>query len=220
METLVTKIVSIVLPSEINNMEQRIVEKAQELFFRYGLKSVTMDDIASNLGASKKTIYQYFKDKDHLVDAVVQREIEQDMHECTSIACSCDNAVQEVFRGFEMLQEMLTTMNPAIIFEMQKYHPEAYKKMNAHKNKFFVNIMKENLIKGIKEGYYREDINVEVIARYRVESIFLGFNPEVFMQSKFTLVQVEMELMEHFLYGICTPKGQKLITKYKQQREK
>ena len=77
-------------------MEQRIVEKAQELFFRYGLKSVTMDDIASNLGASKKTIYQYFKDKDHLVDAVVQREIEQDMHECTLITCSCNNAVQEV----------------------------------------------------------------------------------------------------------------------------
>lgn len=217
---MVTKIVSLVLPSEFIIMEQRIVEKAQELFFRYGLKSVTMDDIASNLGASKKTIYQYFKDKDHLVDAVVQREIEQDMHECTLIACSCNNAVQEVFRGFEMLQEMLTTMNPAIIFEMQKYHPEAYKKMNAHKNKFFVNIMKENLIKGIKEGYYREDINVEVIARYRVESIFLGFNPDVFMQGKFTLLEVEMELMEHFLYGICTPKGQKLINKYKQQREK
>jgi AcrR family transcriptional regulator len=201
-------------------MEQRIVEKAQELFFRYGLKSVTMDDIASNLGASKKTIYQYFKDKDHLVDAVVQREIEQDMHECTSIACSCDNAVQEVFRGFDMMQEMLTTMNPAIIFEMQKYHPEAYKKMNAHKNKFFVNIMKENLKKGIEEGNYRENLNIEVIARYRIESIFLGFNPDVFMQGKYTLLQVEMELMEHFLFGICTTKGQKLIQKYKQQREK
>lgn len=201
-------------------MEQRIVEKAQELFFRYGLKSVTMDDIASNLGASKKTIYQYFKDKDHLVDAVVQKEIEKDMHECTSIACSCDNTIQEVYRGFEMLQEMLTTMNPAIIFEMQKYHPEAYKKMNALKNKFLVNIIKENLLKGIKEGYYREDINVEVMARFRVESIFLGFNPDVFMQGKLTLLQVEMELMEHFLFGICTPKGQKLIYKYKQQREK
>lgn len=201
-------------------MEQRIVEKAQELFFRYGIKSVTMDDIASNLGASKKTIYQYFKDKDHLVDAVVQKEIEQDMHECTSIACSCDNAVQEVFRGFDMMQEMLTTMNPAIIFEMQKYHPESYKKMNAHKNMFFVNIIKENLKKGIQEGYYREDINMEIIARYRIESIFLGFNPEIFMQGKYTLLQVEMELMTHFLYGICTAKGQKLITKYKQQREK
>ncbi|WP_439505027.1 TetR/AcrR family transcriptional regulator [Sediminibacterium sp.] len=201
-------------------MEQRIVEKAQELFFRYGLKSVTMDDIASNLGASKKTIYQYFKDKDHLVDAVVQREIEQDMNECTLIASSCDNAVQEVFKGFDMLQEMLTTMNPAIIFEMQKYHPEAYKKMNAHKNKFFVNIMRENLKKGIEEGNYRADINVEIISRYRVESIFLGFNPDVFTLGKFSLIQVEMELMEHFLYGICTPKGQKLITKYKQQREK
>ena len=80
--------------------------------------------------------------------------------------------------------------------------------------------MKENLIKGIDEGYYRADINVDIIARYRVESIFLGFNPEIFTQGKLSLVQVEMELMEHFLHGICTPKGQKLINKYKQQREK
>ncbi len=201
-------------------MEQRIVEKAQELFFRYGLKSVIMYDIASNLGSSKKTIYQYFKDKDHLVDAVVQKEIEQDMHDCTIIASSCDNAVHEVFKGFDMMQEMLTTMNPAIIFEMQKYHPAAYQKMHAHKNHFFVNTMINNLRKGIAEGYYRENINVEVMARYRIESIFLAFNPDIFMQGKFTLVQVEMELMEHFLYGICTPKGLKLITKYKQQREK
>lgn len=201
-------------------MEQRIVEKAQELFFRYGLKSITMDDIASNLGASKKTIYQYFKDKDSLVDAVVQREIEQDMQECGRIAVSCENAVHEVFKAFDMLQEMLTTMNPSIIFEMQKYHPEAYKKMNAHKNKFFVNIIKENLIRGIAEGNYREDLNIDILSRYRIESVFLGFNPEIFMQGKFTLVEVEMELMEHFLYGICTPKGQKLIHKYKKQREK
>ncbi|WP_026764703.1 MULTISPECIES: TetR/AcrR family transcriptional regulator [Sediminibacterium] len=201
-------------------MEQRIVEKAQELFFRYGLKSITMDDIASNLGASKKTLYQYFKDKDSLVDAVVQKEIEQDMQECGRIAVSCDNAVHEVFRAFDMLQEMLTTMNPSIIFEMQKYHPEAYKKMNAHKNKFFVNITKENLIRGIAEGNYREDLNIDILSRYRIESVFLGFNPEIFMQGKFTLVEVEMELMEHFLYGICTPKGQKLIHKYKKQREK
>lgn len=201
-------------------MEQRIVEKAQELFFRYGLKSITMDDIASNLGASKKTLYQYFKDKDSLVDAVVQREIEQDMQECGHIAISCDNAVHEVFKAFDMLQEMLTSMNPAIIFEMQKYHPEAYKKMNAFKNKFFVNITKENLIRGIAEGNYREDLNIDILSRYRIESVFLGFNPEIFMQGKFTLVEVEMELTEHYLYGICTPKGQKLIHKYKKQREK
>lgn len=201
-------------------MEQRIVEKAQELFFRYGLKSVTMDDIASNLGSSKKTIYQYFKDKDHLVDAVVQREIEQDKKDCTIIASSCENAIQEIFKGFDTMHEMLSTMNPAIIFEMQKYHPAAYQKMNAHKNKFFVNIMKENLKRGIAEGNYRENINIDVMARYRIESIFLGFNPEILMQGKYTLVQVELELMEHFLYGICTPKGLKLINKYKQQREK
>ena len=79
--------------------------------------------------------------------------------------------------------------------------------------------MKENL-KEVLQKVIRENINIDVMARYRIESIFLGFNPDILMQGKYTLVQVELELMEHFLYGICTPKGLKLINKYKQQREK
>ncbi len=104
-------------------MEQRIAEKAKELFYKYGLKSVTMDDIASNLGVSKKTIYQYYADKDALIDAVMQLEIDNDVKECAFHATVSENPVHEVFMALDMMQEILSTMNPAIIFEMQKYHP-------------------------------------------------------------------------------------------------
>ncbi len=201
-------------------MEQRITEKAQELFFRYGLKNVTMDDIATHLGMSKKTIYQYYTDKDALIDAVVQREIDNDVVECAVHRQKCENAVHEVFLALDMMQEMMSTMNPVIIFEMQKYYPSAFKKMNDHKNKFLYKIIKENLELGIKEEMYREDINPDILAKFRIESIFIAFNPELFPTNKYTLFQIETQMMEHFLYGICTTKGQKQLIKYKKQRQK
>ena len=201
-------------------MEQRIVEKAQELFFRFGLKNVTMDDIATKLGMSKKTIYQYYTDKDTLIDAVVQREIDNDVVECAGHLLVSENAVHEVFLALDMMQEMMSTMNPVIFFEMQKYYPSAFKKMNDHKNKFLYKIIKENIERGISEELYRENINVEILTKFRIESIFMAFNTELFPPIKYTLLQIETAMMEHFLHGICSAKGQKQIIKYKNQRKK
>jgi AcrR family transcriptional regulator len=201
-------------------MEQRITEKAQELFFRYGLKNVTMDDIATHLGMSKKTIYQYYSDKDALVDAVVQKEIDNDVIECAGHRQKCENAVHEVFLALDMMQEMMSTMNPVIIFEMQKYYPSAFRKMNDHKNKFLYKVIRENIELGIKEEMYRSDINPDILAKFRIESIFIAFNPDLFPSNKYSLFQIETHLMEHFLCGICTTKGLKQLFKYKNQRQK
>jgi TetR/AcrR family transcriptional regulator, cholesterol catabolism regulator len=200
--------------------EERIVQKAHELFFRYGLKSVTMDDIASNLGVSKKTIYQFYADKDALVEAVVHAETRQDELECVRHRKESENAVHEMFMALDMMQEMMATMNPAIIFELQKYHPAAFKKFNDHKNKFLYKVVKENIEKGKKEDLYRAEANADILTKFRLESIFIPFNPELFSPAKYNLFQIEAELLEHFLYGITTTKGQKQILKYKKQREK
>ncbi len=200
-------------------MEQRITQKAQELFFRYGTKSVTMDDIASNLGVSKKTIYQYYTDKDSLVDAVLQKEISQNSAECIRQNASSENAVHEMFMAMEMMQTTLAAMNPAVIFDMQKYHPGPFNKFIEFKNKFLYEMIRNNICRGQKEEFYREDLNVDILAKFRIESIFIGMNPEIFNLSKYSLLQVEMEIMENFLYGICTPKGQKQLLKYKKQSQ-
>ncbi|MEN9597850.1 MAG: hypothetical protein RL596_161 [Bacteroidota bacterium] len=200
--------------------EERIVQKAHELFFRYGLKSVTMDDIASSLGVSKKTIYQFYADKDALVEAVVHAETRQDELECARHRKESENAVHEMFMALDMMQEMMATMNPAIIFELQKYHPAAFKKFNDHKNKFLYKVVKENIEKGKKEALYRPEANADILAKFRLESIFIPFNPELFSPAKYNLFQIEAELLAHFLYGITTTKGQKQILKYKKQREK
>lgn len=200
-------------------MEQRITNKARELFFRYGLKSVTMDDIATNLGVSKKTIYQYYTDKDSIVEAVMLFEIQRGEKECNQYSNQSENAVHEVFMTIDMMQEMLSTMNPSLIFEMQKYHPNAFKMFNDHKHQFIYQTIKANLERGQREELYRQELNAEVLAKYRVETLFLPFSQDVFPMAKFNIFQVSLELMNHFLFGITTPKGQKLITKYKQAKK-
>ena len=200
-------------------MENRIIEKATELYFRYGIKSVTMDDIASGLGVSKKTIYQYYKDKDSLVDAVVEREINRGVNDCRAFLINSENAIHESFLEMDTMQEMLSAMNPSIIFDLQKYHPNSYKKFNEHKNLFIYQMIRQNIERGQQEGLYREDINADILTRFRIESIFMAFNPEIYAHGKYSIAAIEIEIFENFQFGICTTKGQKLISKYKNQRK-
>jgi len=198
----------------------RIKEKAHDLFMQYGLRSVSMDDIAGNMGISKKTIYQYYVDKDELVAAVIDEELQRSQTICVRDQKSSDNAVHEIFLAMEMVIELLSSMNPSLVYDMQKYHPSAFQKFKQHKNDFLYNVIKDNLERGIREGYYREDINLEIISRYRVESIMLPFNPDFHSGLKYSLGQIQEAFIIHFLFGVASPKGYKLIIKYQQERKK
>ncbi len=221
METLVTNKVSLVSYPILQNMEtqERIVNKAHELFMRYGIRSVSMDEVANHLGMSKKTIYQFYADKDALVDDVIDIEINLKQGECAQHRQKSENAIHEIFMAVDMLLEILTKMNPAVIFDMEKYHPRAFKKHNEFKNKFLYTIIRENLDWGKKEGLYREEVQSDIMARFRLASTFLIFNPELFPLGKHSLATVVTEMTDNFLYGLASSKGQKLIQKYKQQRQ-
>jgi AcrR family transcriptional regulator len=200
--------------------KERILEKAHELFHRYGIRSVSMDDIAAQLGMSKKTVYQYYVDKDELVNAVFDAELNANKDQCLACTKMGENAIHEVFLSFDMVEELLKTMNPSMLFDMQKYHPSAYKKFDDFRNQFLFKIIKGNLERGVKEELYRADIDTDILSRYRLYSILLSFDPDVFPSNKTNLVKIEQQLIEHFLYGLATAKGEKLIQKYKQQRTK
>jgi TetR/AcrR family transcriptional regulator, cholesterol catabolism regulator len=198
--------------------KERILVKSHELFNRYGIRSVSMDDIAAQLGMSKKTLYQYYTDKDELVNAVFDIVLTTNKAQCMDCTKRGENAIHEVYMSFDMVEEMLKTMNPAVLFDMQKYHPSAFKKFDEFRNGFLYRIIKGNLERGIKEELYREDIDTDILSRYRLHSVLLSFNPEVFPTNKTNLVYIEQQLLEVFLYGMATTKGQKLIQKYKNQR--
>ncbi len=216
---MVTQKVSLVL-RPIMQIKERIKQKADELFRLYGIKSVTMDEISARLGVSKKTIYQSFADKDELVDDVVCDLIIHNQKCCNKDKAKAKDAVHEVFLAMEMVQQMFENMNPVILYDIERNHPVTFSKFLQHKNKFLLQVIKENIERGKKEELYRADINTEVIAKIRLETMFLPFNPEVFPKSKFNLVDLEHQLIEHFLFGVASMKGHKLILKYQQQRKK
>ncbi len=200
--------------------KQRIQKAAHDLVMQYGIRSVSMDDIAANLGMSKKTIYQYFKDKDELVEAVVDEVISTNQCACKADIDRSENAVHEIFLVMEMMAEMFKTMNPFILHDMQKYHPTAFSKFKKHKNEFLYNVCTQNMLRGVKEELYRPELAVDILCRYRVETMFIPFSPEFQQSLKHSLGKIEEEILMHFLFGLVSQKGYKQIIKYREQKTK
>ena len=206
--------------TEIVTTGERIKHKAHELFMQFGLKSVSMDDIATKLGISKKTIYQFYADKDALVDDVIQSLIKHNQQCCDLDQKEADNAVHEIFLAMDFIMEIFRSMNPSLLFDMQKYYPVAFQKFSNHKNDYLYGVIKKNLTRGVAEEFYRADLKIDVIARFRVESMMLPFNPEFYTKVKQNLADMEEEITLHFLFGMVSPKGYKLAAKYQQERLK
>jgi AcrR family transcriptional regulator len=197
----------------------RILVEAEQLFFRYGVKSITMDEIATHLGISKKTIYQFYTDKKELVYKVIETKMAKQQVEMDHIADTAIDPVHEVIMTSDYLKNIFQNMNPFLLMEVQKYYPRAYGVFAAYKDKcIFTNIF-NNIKKGIEIGLYRPGIDVDTIARLRMVCIDAAFNPNNFPLAKKNLNELQLQLIEHFLYGICTLKGHKLINKYKQIKE-
>jgi AcrR family transcriptional regulator len=199
-------------------VKERIQEKSTELFKRYGIKSITMDEIAGQLGISKKTIYQYFADKDELVDAVIVSDLETSRCDFLDCKGKAENAIHENFLIMDHVHEHLREMNPMILYDLQKFHPTAYQKFVAHKNTFMKQEVVDNIQQGIREGLYRPDIRVDIISKFRVDSIYLTFSPDFLNGTDFSLVELQQELAVHFMYGIASLKGHQLISQYRAER--
>jgi TetR/AcrR family transcriptional regulator, cholesterol catabolism regulator len=201
-------------------MKERIKQKANDLYRRYGIRSVTMDEIAAQLGVSKKTIYQYYSDKDELVDAVAREMIGFARDNCDRNRSHSENAIHEIFQAMEFVGEMFNNMNAAMLFDLERFHPTSYKVFLEYKNKYLYSMIKSNLERGIEEGLYRPEIHIDIIAKLRLEGVMAAFNQELFPTNKYNLATLNQEIMEHFLFGVSSLKGHKLILKYQQERLK
>jgi AcrR family transcriptional regulator len=200
--------------------KERIRLRAQELFMQYGIRSVSMDDIATQLGMSKKTIYQFFADKDELVEAVVTSEIGQMQGDCMDCTDQAVDAVDEIFLMMDKIDAQIRPMNPMIMYDLEKFHFKAFQQFMQHKNKFLIDMIRKNMEWGISGELYRPELNVDVISKFRLESVMIPFNIGLFAPSRYNLADVTQEILEHYIYGLVTPKGYKLIQKYKQERTK
>ena len=202
-------------PDSIDQTALEILHGASELFMKYGVKSITMDEIARHLSMSKKTIYQHFADKDELVITFTKFVLQQQQNEITVL----ENKQLDVMEGLYDLTEFMRTkvcsINPSLLFDLKKYFPAAWKIFVDHKRNFLKNHIKNFLIKGVNEGYFRTTIDIEIICRMRIEQVEMSFNQDIYPLDEFNISDIHMQLFEHFVYGICTAKGhEKLDTLY------
>jgi AcrR family transcriptional regulator len=194
---------------------ERIIQGGEDLFLTAGIKSVTMDDIAKHLGISKKTIYHFFKDKNELVIALTKKKLQDDEDKMCAIMQNSENVIDELNNMMKCSEEIFSRINPIVIHDMQKYHPDAWKQFQNFKSDVLIRTLEELLNKGVKQGYIRPEIDVKIMARMRVAQVELGFNTTQFPMAEFSPWKVQVQFLEHFNYGICTLKGYKLLNQYK-----
>ncbi|MGF1924340.1 MAG: TetR/AcrR family transcriptional regulator [Bacteroidia bacterium] len=199
-------------------MKEHIVIETGKLFSKYGCKSVTMDDIAKHLGMSKRTIYQHFADKDELVSVLVDKKLTSYSDEIIAYEDEGADAIEEVFLGVVHIDECLDTLNAKLFHELQKYHHHAWLKFkNFKEDRWSAGIVK-NIKRGIREGLYRSDINIDILTELRIDQGTSVFNQtERYKLSKYTVREVMIEITTHFLQGICSTKGKRLIEHYRMQ---
>lgn len=199
-------------------VKDRILLKAADLFCRYGIRTITMDEIASQLGISKKTIYQFFTDKDDMVSAVIEQEIHRNELECAAFRGNAIDAVQQIFLALESLEEMLKYTNPLMLYDLEKHHPTSFQKLREYKYRFLYQVIVDNLQWGVGTGLYRPEIDKDIVAKCRIEAAFLVFNPDVFPHTRYRISEVNFELAMLFLHGVVTEKGKQLVETYAAER--
>lgn len=191
----------------MNEELKNILLKVRELYMKYGIKSITMDDVATELGISKKTLYQYITDKDDLVGKFIDNEIILRQDEICKCFKTDFNAIEELFEITIFMNRLLKDQNPATDHDLKKYYPHHYLKMVKTRRERIFNYILMNLKKGKEEGLYRENLNEELIAKLylsRVECIHLN---DLFTVEEFTSVKLFMELLVYHVRGIASEQG-------------
>ncbi|HEV8511707.1 MAG TPA: TetR/AcrR family transcriptional regulator [Cyclobacteriaceae bacterium] len=200
--------------------KEKILKGAEGLFSKYGIRSISMDDIARHLSVSKKTLYQHFADKDELVTIAMQTHMEEQRKVFEGIANEAENAIEELYKISGCLRKHTEESSPSLFFDIQKFHPKAWNVWVDFKDKFIRSSVARNLDLGIKEGYFRSEINTEIIACLRLAIIETCYDERVFPKGKFSIAEIQAQVFEHFVFGLCTEKGKKLYQKYKETNYK
>jgi len=195
----------------------KILIASAELFRQYGFKAITMDDIARRAGISKKTLYQQFANKNEVVREAVSWHMENNFESCNRVFAEYHNPIEEMVRIVQLMDEMHRNTNPLVFMELQRYYPESYQLFRDNLVRHDVESVRRNILKGIAEGLYRPEVNADLLARFYIETSLMIFQPSLLVNDRFDLKSLHPELAEHFLYGIMTPRGEKLYRKYKEK---
>ena len=202
---------------EKDQIKEKIILESIGLFMQYGMKSVTMDDIARHMGISKKTIYQHFKDKEEIILSATERYLESELKVMESLQNISENAVEHLYKINVCIRDRMKNTNNSVLYDLKKYYSSAWEKYVTYKQEVIFRLVLGILKEGIAEGWFRSSINPELMAYLRLAEIELSFNREYFPDDHFTLSEIHEQLFEHFTYGILSEKGLQQFETYKQK---
>ncbi len=217
METFSTNIVSYVLITYLCTvMEEKklhIIQNVGKLYLKFGIRSVTMDDVAQEFGISKKTLYRYFRDKADLVEQVVDFYLESSLMKIDSK--QDENAIEFYFALRTQISKILKYFNNNIEFDLKKQYPQLFQRVHKIKRKKIFSSTVKNINKGIETGLYREGLDVELIAKLQVGRMLYTLNPdnEIFTESEVSTIELFDKIIEYHMHAICTEKGIKYFQK-------
>ncbi|MCS7028805.1 MAG: TetR/AcrR family transcriptional regulator [Bacteroidia bacterium] len=188
---------------------KNILQQSLQLFSQFGIRNISMDDIAKSTGISKKTLYQYVKDKDELILKTFEYEL-QSAHQITNqIIEQYPNALETLIKITERQANRMKGINPVAVLELQKYHPNVWALMSKYNQEQIIPNVIKILKTGIEQGYFRKELNVQILARLHVEQIRIMFDPSIFSYTEYELSEVYYTIQDLFIRSIVTEKGLK-----------
>ncbi len=195
------------------NQKNEILEVSSKLYMKHGIRSVSMDDLARHIGISKKTIYQYYENKEALVEDIVQLHVEKEKREIESILKHSNNAIDEMHQIAKMVLRTLGEVSSGTMFDLQKYYRKQWEKITELEKKLTFEVIKQNLMKGKATGIYRDSVNEDIVARLYVEMAHSIVDDDIFSMQEFGKKELYKQTFNYHINGILSPKGEILFQK-------
>ncbi len=185
-----------------------ILSESLRMFKKNGIRSVTMDDVSKELGMSKKTIYQYFANKTELVEKVLNLMLTRESTACISEEDKASmNAIDILLAVSHIVSKQMKEMNPINAFELQKYYPAIFREFVIRKRDHVFLQVKQNFEQGIAEGLYRNDLNIDLVARLYIQKLEDVHNPEFLEAINFGFEKVFEVMFDNHIRGIANAEG-------------
>ncbi|MBS2096741.1 TetR/AcrR family transcriptional regulator [Carboxylicivirga linearis] len=193
----------------MKDKRQQIIKQSALLFHQYGIKSVSMDDIARELGMSKKTLYHFIKDKNDLVESVVEFNLQLYSDFLSAFHDLKSNAIEQFYLYTSKIKEHFPKYNPSMLYDLRKYYPLLLNTILDKRQKLIYNATYANLEKGKKEGFYQPDIQSDIISKLQVANQNYTMDPSngLFTDAELGDHKVLEQLFKYHFRGICTPEG-------------
>jgi len=195
-------------------IKQKILDRSDILFRKYGIKSVTMDDIAKDLGMSKKTIYQYINNKNDLLSQIMVKYLKEETETMDNIQSQTSDAIEEMVLITQHVLKKLRSFPPTTMYDLQKYYREIWTLMQNFHQKNIYNCIHKNIEKGIKKGLYQKDIDIDIITKFYVGKVLIVADEDMFPLKKYDKEKLLKQYMLYHIRGIATEKGLKKLEKH------